>query len=102
MSEPCTILVIIKMKPEHRQELFDMMKNQEDGAALTRKHKGCISVEGRMSTEDDETVVVWTKWTSKEEHAEYVKTRAMSGFFAKWADKMAGPTTTMYLSKDSF
>ena len=102
MSETCTVLVLIKMKPEHRQELFDMMKTQEDGVAHTRKHEGCISIEGRLSTDDDETIAIWEKWTSKEAHIDYVTKRAVSGFFDKWADKISGPTVSMYLSNDSF
>ena len=101
-NEPMTMGLMIKVKGEHRQEFFDMMKNHENGIALTKKSPGCISVEGRMSTIDDETVVIWEKWANKEAQAAYRKMRQDSGFFNDWVPKMAGPPVYMFLSADSF
>ena len=102
MGEEITLLLILKIKAEKRQALFDLLKNDENGIKLTKAYKGCISVEGRMSTSDDETIVLWQKWTSKEDQAAYMKMRQDSGFFLPWAEHMLAPPQTMYLSKDSF
>ena len=55
-----------------------------------------------MSTVDDETIVIWEKWTSKEDQADYVKMREDTGFFKTWEDKMSAPPVFMHLSEDSF
>ena len=103
MAEPVTILVILRIKAEHRQEIFDYMNTKDDGIALTRKHKGCVSIEGRMSTDDDETIVLWEKWSSKEEQADYLKMREDSGFFQRVFDgKSVASPVIHFLSVDSF
>jgi len=79
-----TILVLIKIKPEFRQEVFDSLKNDEDGIKLTKAHKGCVSAEGRLSTDDEETIVIW------------------GGYFDKVGPKFASPPVFIHLSKDSF
>jgi len=97
-----TILLLIKIKPEFRQEIFDHLKNDEDGIKLTKKHKGCISVEGRLSTDDEETIAVWGRWATLQDHEEYMKMRTDSGYFDKVGPKFASPPVFMHLSKDSF
>ena len=102
MGKPYICLVVLKFKEEYRQEVYDMLATSEDGLALTRKHKACISIEGRLSTDDDETIVFWGKWTSKEGHSEYLAMRKETGLFDSWADKYAAPPTSINLTEESF
>lgn len=100
-----TILVLIKIKPEFRQEVFDSLKNDEDGIKLTKAHKGCVSAEGRLSTDDEETIVIWGRWArtaTKQDHEDYMKMRTESGYFDKVGPKFASPPVFIHLSKDSF
>ena len=97
-----TILVLIKIKPEFRQEVFDSLKNDEDGIKLTKAHKGCVSAEGRLSTDDEETIAVWGRWTTRQDHEDYMKMRTDSGYFDKVGPKFASPPVFIHLSKDSF
>ena len=101
-DEPQTILVIFKIKPECRQDFFNFIKNEELGIKFTKKQEGFVSVEGRYSLDDDENVVLWAKWKSKECHMEYLKKKTEQGFAEKYKEIMAGPPTFMHLSKDHF
>jgi len=106
-SEPAvepelTILVLIKIKPEFRQEVFDSLKNDEDGIKLTKAHKGCVSTEGRLSADDEETIVIWERWATHQDHEDYMKMRTESGYFDKVGPKFASPPVFIHLSKDSF
>ena len=103
LTEPLTVLVLLKVKAEHRQEVFDLLKNSEDGAKKTKNFPGCISVEGRMSTSDDETIAQWTKWENKEVLESYIQMRKETEFFKPIFHKLlgAGPQF-IFLSKDSF
>ena len=99
-EEVLNILVIIKMKPEFRQEVWEMMKTAPEGIALTKAAKGCISVEGRLSDDDKETMIFWGKWASQEDHDTYMKMRMDSGFMDKMKPKMSAEPVFMHLSKD--
>jgi len=97
-----TVLVLFKIKPELRQKIFDFMLNDENGIKATKSSKGCISIEGRMATSDDESLAIWEKWASEEDYEAYRKKRADSGFLEKMAEFVSGPPVTMKLSKESF
>jgi len=99
-EEVLNILVIIKMKPEFRQEVWEMMKTAPEGIALTKAANGCISVEGRLSDDDEETMIFWGKWASQEDHDNYMKMRMDSGFMDKMKPKMSAEPVFMHLSKD--
>jgi len=103
MADMLSLLIILKFKPEHRQDIFNKLKDRPDGIPLTRAAKGAISIEGRMSTDDDETIVLWEKWTSKEDQAAYLKMRDDTDFFKTFfGDTMSAPPVFMHLSKESF
>jgi len=101
-NEPQSVLFIIKIKAEKRQALFDAFKNDEDGIKKTKSFKGFISAEGRMSTTDDETIVIWGKFESNEDQAAYLKMRQEDGFLSAWKEDFTAPLNWMLLSKDSF
>ena len=101
-EEPQTILVIFKVKAECRQDFFNFIKNEDLGIKFTKSQDGFVSVEGRFSVDDEETVVLWAKWKNKECHEEYLRKKTEQGFADKYKEIMAGPPVFMHLSKDKF
>ena len=105
MADEIYTLLTVKVKSESsgkRQELFDWLKNNKYGVEFTKSFGGCISIEGRMATDDDVTIVVWQKWCSQAHFEAYKKERRETNTgFRQWKDDIES-FHTMFLSKESF
>ena len=97
-----TILVILKIRPEFRQKAFDSLKYDDDGIKLAKMRKGCISTEGRLSTDDKETIVILGKWATSQDFEDYMQMRMDIGYWDKVGYMFASPPVFIHLSKDSF
>ena len=97
-----TILVILKIRPEFRQKAFDSLKYDDDGIKRANMRKGCISTEGRFSTDDKETIVIWGRWATSKDFADYMQMRMDIGYWDKVGYMFASPPLFIHLSKDSF
>ena len=97
-----SILVILKFRPEFRQKAFDSLKYDDDGIKLANIRKSCISTEGRLSTDDEETIIIWGRWATSQGFEDYMKMRSDIGYWDKIGYMFASPPTFIHLSKDSF
>lgn len=76
-----TVLATFKFKtPEDKQSMKDLLVTPE-GLTKTRTFDGCVSIECYEAEED--TMVIWQKWDSKEHHAAYLKMRTEEGLLGK-------------------
>lgn len=48
---------------------------------LTRKWDGCVSIECYVDQDDANTVVLWEKWDTRQDHVDYLNMRTETGFF---------------------
>jgi quinol monooxygenase YgiN len=81
-----TVLATFKFKtPEDKQSMKDLLVTPE-GLTKTRTFDGCVSIECYEAEED--TMVIWQKWDSKEHHAAYLKMRTDEGLLGKLKESL--------------
>lgn len=81
-----TVLATFKFKtPEDKQSMKDLLVTPE-GLTKTRTFDGCVSIECYEAEED--TMVIWQKWDSKEHHAAYLKMRTEEGLLGKLKESL--------------
>ena len=72
-----TVLAKFKFKTdEDKQKMVDILTKPE-GLTKTRTFPGCVAIECYEAEEN--TMVVWQKWDSKDDHAAYLKMRTEEG-----------------------
>jgi quinol monooxygenase YgiN len=91
--------VILKVKPELRQQVYDYLINDIN---ITLQHKGCVTADVILSADDDVTITLSSDWSSEQDHQDYVAKRSTSGFQEYLMDKLCGPPVFKHSSKDTF
>ncbi len=90
-----TVLARFKFKTEEgKQSMKDIMVTPE-GLTKTRTFEGCVSIECYEA--EDNTLVVWQKWDSKEHHAAYLKMRTEEGLLGKIKEKLREDLEVVHL-----
>ena len=98
-DEVIKTLVILQVKPELRQQVYEYLINDID---VTLKHKGCVSANVVLCADDDVTVTLSSDWSSEQDHQDYVMKRNTCGFQEYLMDKLCGPPIFKHSSKDTF
>lgn len=76
-----TVLATFRFKtPEDMQAMKDLLVTPE-GLTKTRTYDGCVSI--RCYETEEDTMVIFQEWDSKEHHAAYLKMRTEEGLLGK-------------------
>ena len=95
--QPCqTVFAKFVFKPGKKEGFVEMLKGP-DGLAKTRECKGCIRIECYDVSDDPNTLVIWQKWKTKEDHQAYLTMRQESGLMEILGNDLAEPLVPLYL-----
>ena len=81
---------------EYKNEFLKLLEGP-DGLVKTRKFKGCINIKLFELIDSENTIVIFQKWNSKDNHKEYLKWRQDTGLLEFLKDKLAEPLIPVYL-----
>lgn len=75
-------------------ELIDILRSP-DGLKVTRAYKGCKLMEASIS-EDGDTLYLYERWDTKEDHQAYLKYRGDTGLLEVLGPILAEPLDLTY------
>ena len=75
-------------------QLMDILRSS-DGLAVTRSYKGCKLIETSIS-ENGDTLYLYERWDSKEDHQAYLKYRGDTGLLEVLGPILAEPLDLTY------
>ena len=92
MDRQCdyTVIATFRFKPGQSQKFRDFLDG-ENGISITRWWAGCKLVEIYESAEDADTLIIWEKWETKEDHESYIKMRTDTGAFERAGEWLKSP-----------
>ena len=100
MPKPCVITARFVFKDEHKKNEFVELLSGEQGLGVTRKWKGCKSVECFESHENPLEFLIHQEWESESDHASYMEMRKQTGLFKKVTTEMlASPLDIVHHSR---
>ena len=79
-------------------DLLDILKSP-DGLTVTRSYKGCKLVETSIS-EDGDTLYLYERWDSKEDHQAYLDFRVKDGLMEFLKPRLDGDIKVTYFSEE--
>lgn len=91
-----TVVATFKFKTPEDIKSFKTLLKSPEGLTKTRSHDGCVSIECYEGEED--TMVIWQKWDSKEHHAAYLKMRTDEGLLGKVVETLREELSVVHLS----
>ena len=92
MSE-FTVTVIFHFKKDGSRDFLSLVKDPENGIALTKKWKGYKSIEFFTNKENEDEIILWERWETAEDYASYLKMRTDTGLFEKLGPHFSAPPT---------
>ena len=92
MYESCyRIYAIFTLKDSDSKNKFVDWCNGTNGLSVTRGYTGCLSLDMFESLENQNKVVIWQRWDSKEHQEAYIKHRHDDGTFDLLTPMMSAP-----------
>ena len=86
-----TVSATFSFKDSECKNKFIEFCNGDNGLGVTRSKKGCILIECYEKQDDPNTIIIWQKWESKEDHEDYVKFRHEDGSFEFLEELICSP-----------
>ena len=93
-----TACAVFTFKDKESKTKFVDFCNGPNGLDVTRKHKGCQSIECYEKHDNELSIVIWQKWDSKKDHEAYVTFRHEDGSFNFLGELVAYPPDISALS----
>tara|TARA_Y100000389_G_scaffold189710_1_gene213760 strand:- start:5600 stop:5974 length:375 start_codon:yes stop_codon:yes gene_type:complete len=90
-----------KFKNGEKSKFVDILKGPE-GLTLTRNFPGCVQIEYYDNLDEPDTLVIWQKWESREDHVAYLKKREDDGMLKFLEDKLVSPLKPVYMTYDIY
>ena len=98
LSDNDNIYVYAKFyfKPGEIVNFINVLKGPE-GLKKTREFKGCLDIKCFLDTDNEDCLVLYQKWESKEDHESYLNWRKESGMMDKLNKNLLEPLVPIYL-----
>ena len=97
-----TVSASFSFKNVNSKREFINFCNGDNGLDITRNKKGCILIECYEKQDDPNTIIIWQKWESKEDHEAYVKFRHDDGSFEFLGELIRSPPEISALAHVDF
>jgi quinol monooxygenase YgiN len=94
-----TVVATFRIKPEHLSDFNKLLADPEHGLSLTRRWKGCVSIQCYIDQDDPNTIVLWEKWEQRQDHVDYLIMRTNTGFFDKVGSMFVAEPVIIHLGK---
>ena len=102
MSSDITVIATFNFKDiESKKKFTEFVANPEKGFAVARAWEGCKLMEVYESAEDENTLIIWQKWATKENQESYIKMRKDTGAFVMLREWLASPPQIVSLNPTS-
>tara|TARA_Y100000389_G_scaffold204506_1_gene257507 strand:+ start:14770 stop:15111 length:342 start_codon:yes stop_codon:yes gene_type:complete len=92
-----TVYARFRFKDGKKSEFVNMLSSEE-GLVKTRNFKGCLSIECYEDINDCNTLIIYQKWDSKEDHCKYLEWRKETGLLDALSDMLDEPLVPVYLT----
>lgn len=94
-----TVYAEFKFKVGGKKKFIGILKGP-DGLDVTRKFPGCVRIECYDHLDEPETVVLWQKWKTREDHVAYLKKRDDDGLLKHVEEMLVEPLILVYMKYD--
>ena len=92
----CKVVLEIKVKPEHVDELLATISEQ---LPATRDYEGCIEVYAYQDQDDPTTILAIQEWETREQYEEYFEWRGKRGDLETLRPWIAQPLSKRFFDK---
>ena len=91
-----TVCATFKFKEGMKQKFLEIL-NSPDGLTVTRYWEGCVSINVLQGSDDQNNLVIWQKWQTRENQESYLEMRKQTGLFNEVMDMLAEPFEVLHL-----